>query len=404
MNYTFLLIVITMLFPTAVLTQERSLNAWWDDGLKFESNDQTFKFSVGGRVHYDAVFLHQNNSLDSIFEKTEDNVEVRRARLTFTGSINEALAYEFEFTFGETIRYADMYFAFLNVPVFEKLTVGHFREPFGMEELTSSNSIVFMERSLTSAFGPSRNTGIMLQKTFGNEKFRAFLGGFRVTDDLGTDILGTGKHSLSARLAYTPFYDTSTNKAFHLGASTRFFRPEDKEYTVKTQNETNISPDYISSTLLEDVSNVKLLGFEMGYTIKDLFLQGEYIHSFAVQKTKDNVPGTEVYDYNSFYLMASYFLKGGQRRYNKNSNRFSDISVQKRKEKGKLGNAWEIAARISRINIASSEKDIDHMTDATIGLNWYFNSNSRLMMNYVISVMQQDLFANSLQFRMQVSF
>lgn len=404
MNYTFLLIVITMLFPTAVLTQERSLNAWWDDGLKFESNDQTFKFSVGGRVHYDAVFLHQNNSLDSIFEKTEDNVEVRRARLTFTGSINEALAYEFEFTFGETIRYADMYFAFLNVPVFEKLTVGHFREPFGMEELTSSNSIVFMERSLTSAFGPSRNTGIMLQKTFGNEKFRAFLGGFRVTDDLGTDILGTGKHSLSARLAYTPFYDTSTNKAFHLGASTRFFRPEDKEYTVKTQNETNISPDYISSTLLEDVSNVKLLGFEMGYTIKDLFLQGEYIHSFAVQKTKDNVPGTEVYDYNSFYLMASYFLKGGQRRYNKNSNRFSDISVQKRKEKGKLGNAWEIAARISRINIASSEKDIDHMTDATIGLNWYFNSNSRLMMNYVISVMPQDLFANSLQFRMQVSF
>lgn len=404
MNYTFLLIVITMLFPTAVLTQERSLNAWWDDGLKFESNDQTFKFSVGGRVHYDAVFLHQNNSLDSIFEKTEDNVEVRRARLTFTGSINEALAYEFEFTFGETIKYADMYFAFLNVPVFEKLTVGHFREPFGMEELTSSNSIVFMERSLTSAFGPSRNTGIMLQKTFGNEKFRAFLGGFRVTDDLGTDILGTGKHSLSARLAYTPFYDTSTNKAFHLGASTRFFRPEDKEYTVKTQNETNISPDYISSTLLEDVSNVKLLGFEMGYTIKDLFLQGEYIHSFAVQKTKDNVPGTEVYDYNSFYLMASYFLKGGQRRYNKNSNRFSDISVQKRKEKGKLGNAWEIAARISRINIASSEKDIDHMTDATIGLNWYFNSNSRLMMNYVISVMPQDLFANSLQFRMQVSF
>jgi phosphate-selective porin OprO and OprP len=404
MKYTFLLIVITILFPTAVLTQERSLNAWWDDGLKFESNDQTFKFSVGGRVHYDAVFLHQNNSLDSIFEKAEDNVEVRRARLTFTGSINEALAYEFEFTFGETIRYADMYFAFLNVPVFEKLTVGHFREPFGMEELTSSNSIVFMERSLTSAFGPSRNTGIMLQKTFGNEKFRAFLGGFRVTDDLGTDILGTGKHSLSARLAYTPFYDTSTNNAFHLGASTRFFRPEDKQYTVKTQNETNISPDYINSTLLENVSNVKLLGFEIGYTIKDLFLQGEYIHSFAVQKTQDNVPRTEVYDYNSFYLMASYFLKGGQRRYNKNSNRFSDITVQKRKEKGKLGNAWEIAARISRINIASSDKNIDHMTDATFGLNWYFNSNSRLMMNYVISVLPQDLFANSLQFRMQVSF
>lgn len=404
MKYLLLLIFFAVIAQSAVVSQVRSLEALWDDGLKFQNSDGSFKFSVGGRVHYDAAFLHQSSSLDTIFESPEDNVEVRRARLSFTGLINEALAYEFEFTFGETIRYADMYFAFLSIPAVEKLTVGHFREPFGMEELTSSNAIVFMERSLTSAFGPSRNTGIMLQKQFAGEKFRAYLGGFRVTDDLGTDVLGTGKHSLSARLAFNPVYDTNTNKAIHFGASTRFYRPEDKEYSVKMQNETNISPEYISSTLIQHVSNVKLIGAELGYTINNLCLQGEYIHSFAVKKRNDNDPLTEVFDHNSFYIMGSYFLSGGQRRYNRSSNRFSDIVVSKKKEKGKLGNAWEIAARLSGINISSSEKGIDHMTDATLGLNWYFNSNSRLMFNYVISRMPHDHYANSLQFRMQVSF
>ncbi|MBB1284402.1 hypothetical protein HRH25_08465 [Flavisolibacter sp. BT320] len=140
------------------------LEAYWDDGLKFQSRDSSFKLSAGGRVHYDFAFSRQSRVLDTAFKNAGSKVEVRRARLSFEGTINNAYAYEFEFTFREQLEYADMYFAFLRLPFVERLTVGYFREPFGLEELTSSNSIILMERSLTSVFGPSRNTGLMVQK------------------------------------------------------------------------------------------------------------------------------------------------------------------------------------------------------------------------------------------------
>ncbi len=391
-------------FPVCfVNAQSFGLEARWDDGIKFRTKDGATEFSIGGRVHYDAVFMHQSTSLDSLFDAIPDNVEVRRARLSFTGTINDAMAYEFEFTFGEQLEYADMYFAFLKVPLIEKITLGHFREPFGMEEMTSSNSIVFMERSLTSAFGPSRNTGVMLQKEFLDKKLRAYAGFFRITNDLGTDLKGNGEHSFSTRVAYQPISDSSLNRSLHVGASMRIYRPQERILEIKTQNESNIAPMYINTGEITNVSNVKQVGAEIGYSIKKLCLQSEYIHAFAVEKQVGS-DQKQVRDHNSFYLMASYFLKGGTRTYSNSSNRFSSISVDRMREKGKLGSAWEIAARLSQINIAMSEEGIRRMTDVTFGLNWYFNSNSRFMMNYVVASMGDDLRANALQFRMQVTF
>ena len=40
--------------------------------------------------------------------------------------------------------------------------VGHFKEPMGFEELTSSKYLTFMERSLTDSDQPSRNSGVMI--------------------------------------------------------------------------------------------------------------------------------------------------------------------------------------------------------------------------------------------------
>ena len=404
MKKILLLLNLFFLYSSGVIAQEKQLNIYWKDGLKLETPDRSFRFSIGGRVHYDAAFLGHDRQLDSIFGKAADNVEVRRARIGFAGTINDALEYEFEFTFGEQVEYSDMYFAFLKVPFLEKLTIGHFREPFGMEEMTSSNAIVFMERSLTSAFGPSRNTGFMLQRQFFDRKLRAYLGGFRITNDLGTDIMGSGKHALSARLAYNPVYDTLRNRAFHFGLSSRIFRPEDKVYEIKSGNESNISPEYISSLPLDNVSNAKQLGAEFGYTIDRWCLQGEYVHAFAVQKNIGERQVNKVTGQHAFYISGAWFIRGGKRKYDRENNRFSNIEVEKVIQKGRLANAWELAARISHINVPVAESNIKRMTDATLGLNWYYNANSRFMMNYVLSRLQGNYFANALQFRMQVSF
>jgi len=392
-------------FINTVLAQSSELEAVWDDGLKFRSKDKRYSFSVGGRVHYDIAFVNQNAALDTLFTTVSDKVQVRRARLTFEGSINNALEYEFEFTFGETIRYADMYLAFLRIPYFERLTIGHFREPFGMEELTSSNTIVFMERSLTSAFGPSRNTGIMLQRQFMNNKLRGYAGIFRITDNLGADVDGEGRHSFSSRWAFNPSFDTVSNKALHFGVSINSFKPKNKKFEIKTNNEVDTSPNYINTGEMQGVSNVSQIGGEFGYTYDRLAIQSEYIHSLVrAGDTSGVMDRRDFKSFSGFYAMASYFLKGGIRKYNKRNNRFSDISLTERYEQGSMSGAWEVGLRFSYIDIDDINVRVNRLKNITAGLNWYFNSNSRIMMNYVFSKFNNGANANALQFRFQLAF
>jgi phosphate-selective porin OprO/OprP len=397
------IIIFLSISASHLFSQSTDLDVYWDDGLKFQSKDSAYKFSVGGRVHYDASFNNHSGALDTLFEKAGNKIEVRRARLSFEGSINKALAYEFEFTFGEEIKYADMYFAFLKIPYFERLTVGHFREPFSLEEITSSNSTIFMERSLTGALGPSRNTGIMLQKSFYNNKLKGYAGIFRITDDLGGDLLGEGNHSFSTRWVFNPVLNTNENKTTHFGIGINSFKPAGKIHKIKSSNEANTGIDYLNTGDIKNVENVSQLGGEFGFTKNRLTLQSEYIQSFA-RFTEDNGKKA-TRNYNGLYAMASYFLKGGIRKYNKNGNRFSSISsVSSESEKGSIKGAWEVAFRLSHLNLNDDKLEIDKMNNATVGLNWYYNSNSRLMANYMLSNLSNQYNVNTLQFRLQLTF
>ena len=396
MKTKFFVHIFFLLLSYPSFSQSTPIRAVWDDGLKFRSDDGLYKFSVGGRVHYDLVNFNHSASLDSAFGESTSKTEVRRARISFEGRLNNAIAYEFEFTFNERIEFADMYVAFLRVPGIERLTVGHFREPFGLEESTSSNAIVLMERSLTSSFGPSRNLGLMLQKDFDDQRWRIYSGIFRITDDLGADLEGQAKHSFSSRLVFNPLYDTVTNKSLHIGAAFNRYTPTDNSYLLKVENETNIGPAFIKNEV-EDVKNITQIGGELAYSKNRLTLQSEYIYSLVNKATVSHK------NYG-LYAMASYFLKGGRRSYNREGNKYSSISVQKKYNEESMSGAWEIGARLSHLNNPGSETSITRTTNATAGLNWYYNSNSRIMMNYIHSWFQEKRTASTLLLRIQVTF
>ncbi|KAA5541689.1 OprO/OprP family phosphate-selective porin [Adhaeribacter rhizoryzae] len=402
MTKTLLLLFWVLMLNSAYA--QSNLQAYWDDGLNFQSQDSLFRFSVGGRVHYDVAFTGQSAGLDSLFGTPSAKVQVRRARLSFEGSLNKAFTYEFEFTFGETIEFADMYFAFLEVPFLEQLTIGHFREPFGLEEMTSSNAIVFMERSLTSAFGPSRNTGIMVQKQFFNKKLRGYAGMFRITDDLGNDLKGKGNHSFSSRWAYTPLV-ASNNRLLHLGLSYNNFTPINSIYSIEPNNEVNTEPEYMATHEIAGVRKINQLVGEIGYTKGPLTIQSEWVSS------RVNLPqsaaagnGENSQLHKSFYLMTSYFLKGGYRSYSSRGNRFSAIKLTQKHRTGSLSGAWETGLRFSYLDLSEARQPIHTLSNVTAGLNWYYNSNTRVMFNYVYSLFNNGLKANTLQLRMQASF
>ena len=71
------------------------------------------------------------------------------------------------------------------------------KEPFSLEEMTSSNNVTFLERALPNVFAPSRNTGVLISNHV-KERVSWGMGVFLDTNDLGVD-QGDGEFNFTGR-------------------------------------------------------------------------------------------------------------------------------------------------------------------------------------------------------------
>jgi len=118
-----------------------------------------------GRVHYDARVI--NSDLSKITDRDSatagDNFELRRARIGFTGSYNKQIQFEgVANAVGSTTNIIDTGFINYGYNKQGQVRVGRFKQPFSLEENTSSNNIDFMERSYVNQIIPGKKLGIML--------------------------------------------------------------------------------------------------------------------------------------------------------------------------------------------------------------------------------------------------
>ena len=104
------------------------------------------------------------------------------------------------------------------------IRVGHFKECFGLEQLTSDNYTTFMERSIDDegAFVPGRNDGIMVFDWTKDERATWAVGAF--TNQTGFDQPPTfqfdhGGLDVASRGTYLVWYDEGSNGrgVFHTG-------------------------------------------------------------------------------------------------------------------------------------------------------------------------------------------
>ncbi|MFQ5644115.1 MAG: OprO/OprP family phosphate-selective porin, partial [Thiogranum sp.] len=123
-------------------------------GLKVSSGDGGFKFQLGGRAMIDAAFYDKDKT------RLGNGAELRRARLFAKGTVYHDWFYKAQVDFaGNSTSLKDFYLGYSGFDS-GKVKIGHFKEPFSLEELTSSKYITFMERGLPNAFSPGRNTGL----------------------------------------------------------------------------------------------------------------------------------------------------------------------------------------------------------------------------------------------------
>jgi phosphate-selective porin OprO/OprP len=361
---------------------ESGLRTYWRDGVRFESADGAFEFHVGGRVEMDVAWFDQDDDLVEQLEAAGsdepdwgDAGEVRRARLRMEGLLYNAVEFKFQYDFeGGDAEAKDLYMGLPDLP-FGSIRVGHLKEPYSLQQMTSSRDITFMERGLVGSFEVVRNTGAMLYDHVMDDRMTYALGVFRQTDEFGSSS-GDG-YNFNGRVTGLPLYEEEGRQLVHLGLGYSY-RDFDDEVQFRRRPEVHLTPDRLVDTGEFDADNANSVNLESALVYGPLSLQGECSAAMLDSDEGDDP------DFSGYYVQASYFLTGEHRPYKRSEGVFSRVRP-KRNFLGKKGNpgAWQVAARYSHIDLEDGNINGGEMDTITAGVNWYLNPNTRVTFNYV---------------------
>ncbi len=382
-----------------------ALDVYWKDGIRLESADKAFELKIGGRLQIDTFF----GDLDEDGESTlggslEDGVQARRARLSLQGKVQKHYEFKWEHDFSDKdgkAKVQDLYTGIVDVEDFPDVRAGHFREPFGLEALQSSNDTVFMERGLPFTFVPFRNVGLQFADSLPGDRMTWAVGGFRETNDNAFE-QSDGSWATTGRVTGLLWRTEKLDHLVHVGAAASYRAPAADTVRYRSKPEANMALEFVDTGSMTDVDSVTLLGAELLVLLDRLSLQGEWAHSDVARGA-----GAEDVAFAGWYAFAAWTLTGEPRRY-----RATDGVVQMPRparslfEDAGIG-AWEVAARISEVDLDDEDVAGGKLHDLTIGLNWYPNPVMRVMLNAIRSELDRapdDGSADILEMRLQFAF
>ncbi len=273
------------------------------------------------------------------------------------------------------------------------LIIGKTKEPFGLEELTSSDDIATIERAMaTHAFAPGRQPGLGLSGDTG--QFTWAIGVYKAIDrgDKGDT------YALTSRLTFAPWQHKRS--VLHLGIAGSAIDYSGEVYEIKEHAEVHTAKKIVTSvkTLADKVN---LLGLEAAWVSGPFSLQAEYMT--ASMKADIGHDAT----YAGYYIQGSYFLTGESRQYKKGI--FDKIKP------GAQYGALELMSRYSVLDAGDNNTDNDprnsrgvKAANLTFGVNYYINEQVRLTTNYIKTRLTGDMeddrdSANAISFRAQYS-
>lgn len=302
----------------------------------------------------------------------KNGTELRRARVTLKGKALEPWKYKLAVAYDNNeIKVKSAYIGYCGF-FGHKLKIGQFKEPFSMEELSSSKYSTFMERSVATTFAPAYSIGVQAAShgNFSNENYiyNYALGVFG--EEL--DKPSSNQHE---SVALTGRFNTSTKfndeQLATVGVSGSFRR---YNYNSMLRLTPGIE-SHVTGLSLIDTGDLMLnsftrLGVEGAFINGPCSWQGEYV--WGRVNGRDSTPNAT---FSSGFLQWSYFLTGENRNFNQNRGTFGHITPQN--DNG----AWEGALRISHIDLDDKSIMGGKQTNYTAGINWYVNTNVRFMAN-----------------------
>lgn len=322
------------------------------------------KTRISGVIMLDYA-LQDGINRESDENNTEFNSEIRKARIDIKHKLKKNWSAKLQLGFDKEQSSSEIGDAYIRYKRGKKvaITLGRFKEPFGLENTTSSKQITFLERAMVSnAFSPGRNMGWMAAAAPSD-----FTWAFSLMD-IESQEEGSAPFALSTRLTWAPI--NTELQTLHVGLSASLREMDGETFEIKERSEIHTADKIIESGEIA-VEQMQLLAVELAFLDGSMSYQGEYMSTDiqAVDASEDAV-------FDGFYVQAAYFLSRDARQYKNGALE----GVQPASSEG----AWELACRYSELNTRESTEGSKLQT-STLGLNYYYDKNIRLTTNVVYS-------------------
>jgi len=280
---------------------------WGNEGSGDEEKNPTTEWSG----YIQAQFNHSASASDSF--------RIRRARLKLEGMAADLIFYKLQLSPEKSLSLLDAQID-LRFASYANLRLGQYKVPFSLENLTSSSSLDFINRSLAvNNLCPGRDVGAS-----GRDIGAAFFGkaanieySLGIFNGSGKNRLDNNEHKdVSGRVVYSPFDCLSVGFSYYQG---KHFRDEAKSSEQRNRK-----------------------GFEFRLTKKDFSLKSEYI--FARNKELKR---------QGLYIQGGCFLKPDK---------------------------IEVLIRYDFLDNDKNQKGEFHKI-INLGLNWHISAKSKFQIN-----------------------
>jgi phosphate-selective porin OprO/OprP len=342
---------------------------------------------AGARLQVDGTVTGENDQLGESHGPLDNSVDFRRIRLFAKGTIDRHLRYKVSFDLAADPGLKDAYLEGIEegLRVFGydigDFRVGHFKEPFSLQRQMSSNDLAFLEWGLpVGSIAPGRNLGFMLHDNahLGRMSWAVGLFSFGSKEE---DNQSTSTFSLTGRVTGLPLYRDDGRTLIHVGASFSSREPRGSEVRYSSRPEARFVDTLVDTGAIVS-EKLNLVGFEAAAVRGSLSIQTEAILS-AVSSPKLDDPRLW-----GAYVEAGWFLTGEVRPYKQSDGTFGRVHPGVKYIKGmpfsrKSGGAFEAALRFSHLDLDDGAVKGGKLTDLGVGFNWYVNTTSRVMFDFV---------------------
>ncbi len=358
-------------------------------------------FKISGVFQADTAYFSQDAVSQATLGDIQDGTGFRRARLAAVGNISERASYQMEFDFAQTqARLVDVWGQFKDTPV-GNVRVGRFRQPFGMSELTSVRELPLLERPITFALAPFRQTGIMLFDTAYDEQMTWAVSGFRtISDNFGNVYGDNGGYGTAERITAL-LYDQGDRGLIHVGFDHSYLNPARDQIQYASQDEIFVGqqpsfgpagfsvqpsegvPPFVNSGVFA-VDSINLFNIEGAVSFGRGLIESEFRWSNVDLPTGENVT------VEGGYVTVRYVLTGEVIPYNRSAGVFGRVKPNHPLDvcKGDWG-AWEIAGRVSNLNLNPlfGQPGVPgkgrELLSSSLALNWYMLANAKCQFEFV---------------------